>query len=170
MNVVLVFIISFTIFVKVPHSYFHFFWMVYWRWFFASFLKFKQFSSEFFENLALQFYIYGWFSFYFHSADRAIIMLGVSVLMQTRLTETVTTQKFTWLKHKCETYRALSVYLLIISSAEDVIRLKMVAPLIISNRFGFHNSTPLDFRFEIIVGQRGLSRHETRTICCLIVL
>jgi hypothetical protein len=96
-------------------------------------------------------------------------MLGVSVLMQTRLTETMATQKLTWLKHKCQTYRALSIYLLIISSAEDVIRLKMVTLLVISNRFGFHDSTPLNFRFEIIVGKRRLSGHETRTICCLIV-
>lgn len=170
MNIVLVFIVWLTIFVCVPNSYFHFFGIQYWRWFVTCFLQFKQFFTKFFMNLLLQFYIDSRFCFYFHSAYRTIIMLGVSVLMQTCLTKTMSAQKLAWLKHKCETNWALSVYLFIISSTKDEICFQMIAFLMISYRFGFHDSTSLYFWFKIIVSQCRLGRHETRTVGCLIVM
>jgi hypothetical protein len=88
-------------------------------------------------------------------------VLSISILVQARLTETVATWKSTWLKHKRETYWALGINLLIISSTEYKAVLIMIAFLKIGNSFSFHDSTSFNFKFEIIIVLSGLSGHKT---------
>ena len=165
MNIVLFSIFCLTVPMLVAYSYFYFPLSFDRKWFLTCFFVLLQFFGKFLMDLLLQLQIDYRLDFYLQSANRAIIVLSISILVQARLTETVTTRQLTRLKHKRQTHRALSVYLLIISCAKNKISLVMIALLVVGNGFGFHHSTSFDFEFEIIVVLSSLSGDQTRIVC-----